>query len=140
MANQGHGDPRMDKVAKTAPQWLTGIEICGFSLQQYSHLDEYRCDGCDRAICCHCITLIERRVFCPECATEMQGAERGTSNLERSDRLQRSEGAGETLLRGDREGHPLQSPARQGPTARHPEDDQPKHRPGSAVSGNPKGP
>jgi hypothetical protein len=53
------------------PWWIEGgAETCGFCLEQYSYETEYRCLGCDTAVCPMCVLEIRERhsVYCPECA------------------------------------------------------------------------
>jgi hypothetical protein len=60
--------PRME-TRKPLPYWLSGgtetCEVCG---QTYVLQGEYRCEGCDAAMCEHCIQQAESgEVFCAGC-------------------------------------------------------------------------
>lgn len=52
----------------TTPYWLGGDETCSFCLQRYHYEAEYRCVGCDRAVCPQCVVIVRLgSAWCPEC-------------------------------------------------------------------------
>lgn len=62
---------------KPLPYWLSGgTETCEFCEQLHVLQVEFRCVGCDRASCEHCIVIVETgEVLCHECVAEEDGEE-----------------------------------------------------------------
>ena len=58
---------------KTLPYWLAGgTDICAFCAQPHAVQVEYRCAGCDRAGCEHCVVIVRAtgEALCRECLEE----------------------------------------------------------------------
>jgi|GEM_PF-3348395 len=52
--------------------WLAGSETCIFCGGQYAPETEYRCAGCDQAVCPDCIVVCASgECTCPQCGTEL---------------------------------------------------------------------
>jgi hypothetical protein len=54
------------------PYWLSGgTETCGLCTHTTVLEMVYRCAGCDRGMCEHCVVVLETRVvLCEACASE----------------------------------------------------------------------
>ena len=52
--------------------WLAGGDTCIFCGGKYAPESEYRCAGCDRAVCPDCIAVCASgECTCPQCGTEL---------------------------------------------------------------------
>ena len=55
-------------VAQKSSWWLSvGSEVCIFCHQEFACGTDYRCVGCDTAVCAFCIVERNKEMFCPEC-------------------------------------------------------------------------
>jgi hypothetical protein len=76
-ASRKRGQRGAERVARAAGTggekvrwWLgSGTEQCGFCLAWFHHVEQYRCDACDAAICPFCAHVIRDTyaVRCPDC-------------------------------------------------------------------------
>jgi len=62
----------VQQTTTTTRWWLVGGETCVFCQNAYAAETEYRCSGCDRAVCPDCVAVCSSgECTCPECGTEL---------------------------------------------------------------------